>query len=151
MKYAMLPEQWEESIETLRGAGHELAELSDADFLIYNGDGSDFPLPLPENIKFVQIPSAGVDHLLDVMKETDVIWSNAAGVFDNTVAESTIALLLAQLHAHRYVNDTFSNYEEGRITSPTCTRTRLWRSSAPAASASGSSRCSLALARASSP
>ncbi len=47
MKYAMLPEQWQESIETLQGAGHELAELSDADFLIYNGDGSDFPLPLP--------------------------------------------------------------------------------------------------------
>ncbi len=46
------------------------------------------------------------------MKETDVIWSNAAGVFDNTVAESTISLLLAQLHAHRYVNDTFSSYEE---------------------------------------
>lgn len=112
MKYAMLPEQWQESIETLQGAGHELSELSDADFLIYNGDGSNFPLPLPENIKFVQIPSAGVDHLLDVMKETDVIWSNAAGVFDNTVAESTIALLLAQLHAHRYVNDTFSSYEE---------------------------------------
>lgn len=112
MKYAMLPEQWEESVETLRGAGHELAELSDADFLIYNGDGSDFPLPLPENINFVQIPSAGVDHLLDVMKETDVTWSNAAGVFDNTVAESAIALLLAQLHAHRYVNDTFSNYDE---------------------------------------
>ena len=73
MKYAMLPEQWEESVETLRGSGHELAELSDADFLIYNGDGSDFPLPLPENIKFVQIPSAGVDHLLDVMKETDAV------------------------------------------------------------------------------
>ena len=54
MKYAMLPEQWEESIETLRGAGHELAELSMPTF-IYNGDGSDFPLPLPENIKFVQI------------------------------------------------------------------------------------------------
>ena len=30
-------------------------------------------------------------------------WSNAAGVYDSTVAESTIGLLLAQLHSHKRV------------------------------------------------
>ena len=46
------------------------------------------------------------------MQGTEVPWSNAAGVYDNTVAESTIALLLAQLHAHRRVNGTFESYSD---------------------------------------
>ena len=96
----------------LDAAGFERAALGDASFLIYNGDGTDFPDPLPENIGFVQIPSAGVDHVLDAMKGSSVPWSNAAGVYDNTVAESTIGLLLAQLHAHRRVNGTFDSYSD---------------------------------------
>lgn len=112
MKYAIEPHPWEETIEVLDAAGFERAPLDEASFLIYTGNGTDFPDPLPENIGFVQIPSAGVDHVLDAMKGTSVPWSNAAGVYDNTVAESTIALLLAQLHAHRRVNGTFDSYAE---------------------------------------
>ncbi|MDO5031088.1 D-isomer specific 2-hydroxyacid dehydrogenase family protein [Corynebacterium sp.] len=112
MKYAMLPDVWEETTEALAAAGHELTELAAADFLVFNGKPADFPLPLPGNIKFVQVPMAGVDQLLEVMRRTDVPWSNAAGVFDGTVAESAIALLLAQLHAHRRVNGSFSSYED---------------------------------------
>ncbi|MCG7275651.1 D-isomer specific 2-hydroxyacid dehydrogenase family protein [Corynebacterium singulare] len=112
MKYAIEPKPWEETIAVLDAAGFERAALSDASFLIYTGDGTDFPDPLPENIGFVQIPSAGVDHVLDAMKGSSVPWSNAAGVYDNTVAESTIALLLAQLHAHRRVNGTFDSYSD---------------------------------------
>lgn len=112
MKYAIEPKPWEETIAVLDAAGFERTALADASFLIYTGDGTDFPDPLPENIGFVQIPSAGVDHVLDIMKDSTVPWSNAAGVYDNTVAESTIALLLAQLHAHRRVNGTFDSYAD---------------------------------------
>ena len=112
MKYAIEPKPWEETIAVLDAAGFERTALSDASFLIYTGDGTDFPDPLPDNIGFVQIPSAGVDHVLEAMKDSSVPWSNAAGVYDNTVAESTIALLLAQLHAHRRVNGTFDSYAD---------------------------------------
>ena len=112
MKYAIEPKPWEETIAVLDAAGFERTALSDASFLIYTGDGTDFPDPLPDNIGFVQIPSAGVDHVLEAMKDSTVPWSNAAGVYDNAVAESTIALLLAQLHAHRRVNGTFDSYAD---------------------------------------
>ena len=112
MKYAIEPKQWEETIAVLDAAGFERVPLDEASFLIYTGDGTDLPDPLPDNIGFVQIPSAGVDHVLEAMKDSSVPWSNAAGVYDNTVAESTIALLLAQLHAHRRVDGTFDSYAE---------------------------------------
>ena len=60
----------------------------------------------------VQVPFAGVDHLLDVMRNTSARWSNAAGLYDATVAESTIALLLAQLHAHKRVGTSWDNRDE---------------------------------------
>ncbi|WP_293770447.1 D-isomer specific 2-hydroxyacid dehydrogenase family protein [uncultured Corynebacterium sp.] len=109
MKYAMLPTPWEETVEALAAAGHELVGLDDAEFLVFNGSPDDFPQPLPDSIGFVQAPFAGVDHVLDLIESTGVPWSNAAGVYDSTVAESTIALLLAQLHAHKRVGKSWSN------------------------------------------
>jgi len=53
-----------------------------------------------------------VDHLLGVMRDTTARWSNAAGLYDATVAESTIALLLAQLHAHKRVGTSWDNRDE---------------------------------------
>ncbi|WP_448855617.1 D-isomer specific 2-hydroxyacid dehydrogenase family protein [Corynebacterium camporealensis] len=112
MKYAMLPEPWQETLDALDEAGHEQVELTDADVLVFNGAAEDFPETLPESVQLVQVPFAGVDHLLDLMRETDVRWSNAAGVYDSTVAESTIALLLAQLHAHKRVGTSWDNRDE---------------------------------------
>ena len=62
MKYAIIPEPWEETIEALDAAGHERVELKDAEFLVFNGQPDDFP-ELPESIGFVQVPFAGVDHI----------------------------------------------------------------------------------------
>lgn len=110
MKYAIVPEPWEETTAALEAAGHERVALEDAEFLVFNGQPADFP-ELPESIGFVQVPFAGVDHILDLIRSTNVRWSNAAGLYDSTVAESTIALLLAQLHAHKRV-DTWDNRDE---------------------------------------
>lgn len=110
MKYAIVPESWEETTAALDAAGHERVALEDAEFLVFNGQPDDFP-ELPESIGFVQVPFAGVDHILDLIRSTNVRWSNAAGLYDSTVAESTIALLLAQLHAHKRV-DTWDNRDE---------------------------------------
>ena len=110
MKYAIVPEPWEVTTAALEAAGHERVALEDAEFLVFNGQPDDFP-ELPESIGFVQVPFAGVDHILDLIRSTNVRWSNAAGLYDSTVAESTIALLLAQLHAHKRV-DTWDNRDE---------------------------------------
>ena len=112
MKYAMLPTPWEETLQALDAAGHERAPLEDAEVLIFNGGPDDFPQPLPPNVGLVQVPFAGVDHLLGVMRDTTARWSNAAGLYDATVAESTIGLLLAQLHAHKRVGTSWDNRDE---------------------------------------
>lgn len=112
MKYAMLPTPWEETLQALDAAGHERAPLDDAEVLIFNGGPDDFPQPLPPSVGLVQVPFAGVDHLLDVMRDITARWSNAAGLYDATVAESTIALLLAHLHAHKRVGTSWDNRDE---------------------------------------
>ena len=78
MKYAMLPTPWEETLHALDAAGHERVALDDAEVLIFNGGPDDFPQPLPPSVGLVQVPFAGVDHLLDVMRDTTARWSNAA-------------------------------------------------------------------------
>lgn len=104
MKFAFLHQDWPDAIAEITAAGHErVTDLEQADFLVFSG--GDFPDPLPENIKFVQAPFAGVDALLEsgALKPGKVRWANASGLYDDTVAESTIGLLLAQLHMHKTV------------------------------------------------
>ncbi|MFH0412162.1 D-isomer specific 2-hydroxyacid dehydrogenase family protein [Corynebacterium sp. L4756] len=108
MKYAMHPAVWEESAAALDAAGHTHVALSEnPDLLFFAGKTEDFPEDLPESVQLIQVPFAGVDGILDLIADTHskygVRWSNAAGVYDSTVAESTIGLLLAQLHAHKRV------------------------------------------------
>ena len=108
MKYAMHPAVWEESAAALDAAGHSHVALNEnPDLLFFAGKTEDFPEDLPESVQLIQVPFAGVDGILDLIADTHskygVRWSNAAGVYDSTVAESTIGLLLAQLHAHKRV------------------------------------------------
>ena len=116
MRYAILPHPWPEAISALDEAGHSRVPLEQAEFLLFNGETEEFPEPLPESLGFVQVPFAGVDNILDLIRKTHeatgVRWSNAAGLYDSTVAESTIALLLAQLHAHKRVGQTWGNRDE---------------------------------------
>lgn len=104
MRFAFLPAEWPEAIAEIEAAGHEhVTDLGQADFLVFNGGPADFPDPLPTNIRYVQATYAGVDALVDagVLTPGEVRWANASGLYDDTVAESTIALLLSQLHMHK--------------------------------------------------
>lgn len=102
MKFAMLPRVWDTTVKTLEDAGHTFVEnLEEADFLFFNGMGKHFPEELPKNIKFVQNAFAGMDSLAESGKLTpDVRWANAAGLYGQTVAESTLGLILALYHQH---------------------------------------------------
>lgn len=104
MKFAFQPQQWSDSIAEIEAAGHEYVEdIHDADFLVFNGGPDKFPDPLPENIRYIQSTFAGVDalHEAGLIRPDGIRWACASGLYDDTVAESTIAILLAQMHRHK--------------------------------------------------
>lgn len=101
MKFLMYPHSWDKVQKTLENAGHTLVDdIDDADCMLFNGKPDELP-EIPESLGFVQLHLAGVDAFVDQMKASSARWANAAGLYDKTVAESAIALLLAQLHAHK--------------------------------------------------
>ena len=102
MKYAIYPHVWEEATAVIDVAGHERVELAEADFLLFNGEPYEFPDQLPDSLAFVQLPFAGVDHMLEVIAQHEQVrFSHARGLYDSTVAESTVGLMLAVGHAHK--------------------------------------------------
>lgn len=107
MKFAMLPHRWSKPLEALEAAGHEESPLDEAEFLVFNGT-SDFP-ELPESVRYVQVAFAGMDALREQGVLTDSVrWANAAGLYADTVAESTIAMLLAVAHKFPAIIDAKS-------------------------------------------
>lgn len=106
MKFAFQPQEWPDAIAEIEAAGHTYVEdVHDADFLVFNGGPGKFPDPLPENIRYVQATFAGIDalHEAGLIRPGGVRWACASGLYDDTVAESTIAILLAQMHMHKMI------------------------------------------------
>ncbi|GAB3704979.1 D-isomer specific 2-hydroxyacid dehydrogenase family protein [Corynebacterium nasicanis] len=106
MKFAFQPQEWPDAIAEIEAAGHTFVpDLEDADFLVFNGGPDKFPDPLPANIRYVQATFAGIDalHEAGLIRPGGVRWACASGLYDDTVAESTIALLLAQMHMHKLI------------------------------------------------
>ncbi|MBV7281815.1 D-isomer specific 2-hydroxyacid dehydrogenase family protein [Corynebacterium sp. TAE3-ERU30] len=101
MKYAMGPTHWDTVEEQLAAVGGELTEdLSEAELLVYNGSAEDFP-ELPDSVKWVQFGLAGIDaYFTHGVIDGSRRYSNCSGTFARPVAESAVALLLAQLHQH---------------------------------------------------
>jgi phosphoglycerate dehydrogenase-like enzyme len=79
----------------VRSAGGEVGPLDEADGLVWvdpNPDG--FPASLPDRVRWVQLPSAGVESWLDRI-DRDRRWTTAAPAFGRSVAEHAVALMLA--------------------------------------------------------
>lgn len=111
MKFAFLPKPWTQVVEDLEARGHHLVDLSDnPDMLLFRGGPDDFPDELPASVQVVQIAYAGIEALLEagVLRGHDVRWANAGGLYDDTVAEATLALLLAVLHRHKAVQRSWN-------------------------------------------
>src|SRR6201999_2106116 len=64
-------------------------------------DGRPETLPaLPEGVRWVQLPGAGVDRWIDRLRASPgVVFTCSTGVYSRPVAEHALALLLAGLHA----------------------------------------------------
>lgn len=83
--------------------GAEVGPIDAATALVWAGnDPAEFPRELPATISWVQLPSAGVEEWFAagvIQRHPDVVWTSAAGAFAATVAEHTLALLLAGVRA----------------------------------------------------
>ncbi|WP_175934611.1 D-isomer specific 2-hydroxyacid dehydrogenase family protein [Corynebacterium sp. Marseille-P4321] len=117
MKFAFLPKPWDTPVEELEGEGHEFVQLEDdPDVLLFRGGPDDFPDTLPESVKLVQIVYAGVEALLEngtleKHAKNGVRFANAGGLYDDTVAESALALLLAVEHRLKAVDREWNNLQ----------------------------------------
>lgn len=115
MKFAFLPTPKDTPIAELEAAGHEHVALDgDPDMVIFGGGPDDFPDELPESVQVVQVVYAGVEALLErgiLAKHAaqGVRFANAGGLYDDTVAESTLALLLAVEHRLKAVRPEWNN------------------------------------------
>ena len=113
MKFAYLPKPKDEPIAALEAKGHTHVGLEDnPDIVVFGGGPEDFPDELPGSVKVVQIIYAGVENLQDVIakhSKNGVRFANAGGLYDDTVAESTLALLLAVEHRLKAVTEQWNN------------------------------------------
>lgn len=113
MKFTYVPKPKEQPIADMEAAGHTHVALEDnPDMVLFGGGPDDFPDELPESVKVVQILYAGVENLQDVFAKhaaNGVRFANAGGLYDDTVAESTLALLLAVEHRIKAVSNEWNN------------------------------------------
>ncbi|WP_342318253.1 D-isomer specific 2-hydroxyacid dehydrogenase family protein [Corynebacterium mayonis] len=119
MRFAFLPKSWDRVAADLEAAGHTHVDFAeDPELVLFLGEADDFPEELPQSVKVVQICYAGVEALAKrgILAKHDVRWANAAGLYDDTVAESALALLLAVLHQHRAVSREWNQRELNRTT-----------------------------------
>ena len=82
--------------QAVRDGGGEIAPLEHADGLVWlTGDPADVP-ELPASVRWVQLPSAGVEQWLrSGVVEDGRAWTSATGSFGLPVAEHALALMLA--------------------------------------------------------
>ncbi|RVW00878.1 D-isomer specific 2-hydroxyacid dehydrogenase family protein [Rhodococcus spongiicola] len=86
-------------LEAVTRGGANAAALADAHALVWAGnDPAAFPGDVPETIRWVQLPSAGVEEWFAagvIQRHPEIVWTSAAGAYAATVAEHAFAMLLA--------------------------------------------------------
>ncbi len=81
--------------EAVRAGGGETGPLERAEALVWVDSSPDeFPGELPDSVRWVQLPSAGVELWLDRI-DRDRDWTSAAGAYGRPVAEHALMLMLA--------------------------------------------------------
>lgn len=81
--------------EAVLAAGGRIAPLERADAIVWLDSNPDsLPDELPEQVRWVQLPSAGVERWLP-RTDGSRLWTSAAGAYGRPVAEHAVALMLA--------------------------------------------------------
>ena len=80
-----------------RGGGVVVDEPGEAEAIVWLGsDNSKLPELLHPGVRWVQLPSAGVESWMEEgLIDTELVYTSAAGVYSETVAEHALALMLA--------------------------------------------------------
>lgn len=95
------PDPLSEVVEAVEAGGLVLAtSLEDADAVVWFGrDPAELDVALPEGIRWLQIPDAGVEKWIDAgFLDRGFVVTSAAGVYGGQVAEHALALVLACVH-----------------------------------------------------
>jgi phosphoglycerate dehydrogenase-like enzyme len=80
--------------EAITAAGGQIGPLEEADALVWLGSNpNEFP-KLPDRLRWVQLPWAGVENWLDKLDDKRV-WTSATIAFGKPVAEHALTLMLA--------------------------------------------------------
>lgn len=122
MKFTQIPERDDVIVAKLEQHGHTYVDSAGrAEFIVLLGGPDDVPDPMPESVRFIQTQMSGIDalHRAGVLKKSGVRWANAAGLYENTVAESALALLLAVYHQHKAAGQDASWSGRARIEAET--------------------------------
>ena len=95
----MAPDPDGAASEIARGAGAEVVGLDAAEALAWTvSDPSEFPERLPDAVRWVQLPSAGVEAwIARGIIDRERTWTSATGAYALPVAEHALLLLLAGL------------------------------------------------------
>jgi phosphoglycerate dehydrogenase-like enzyme len=85
-----------ELVRAVELAGGSVVSLGQADGVVWNGTRPDSLPDLPRSVRWVQLPSAGVEPWMERISATpQVTFTSAAGAYAPQVAEHALALLLA--------------------------------------------------------
>ncbi len=116
-----------ERLESIIGAEHTYVTPSSREEIAEEGKGTDIYFgfcsedifPLLPNIKWIQASSAGMDkHVYPAMRESDVILTNAAGLYGTHVADQAFALLLGLTRGIHHFTRNQDNHKWGGSKSP---------------------------------
>ena len=89
------PDDPEHLIRAVRDGGGEPVALEDAEAVVWAGSPKDLP-ELPEAVRWVQLPAAGVEPWLERVRETPgAQFTSATGAYATQVAELALGLLIA--------------------------------------------------------
>ena len=87
-------------IRGIERGGGVLTPLDDAEAVVWAQGPDTFPAELPDSVRWVQLPSAGVEPWISAgIVDTDRAWTSAAGAYAGNVAEHGVLLLLAGVRA----------------------------------------------------
>lgn len=81
--------------QAIEAGGGQVGDLADAAGYVHLTGVASLP-DLPATVRWVQVPSAGVEaYLASGRLDDDRVWTSAAGAYSETVAEHAVALLMA--------------------------------------------------------
>jgi phosphoglycerate dehydrogenase-like enzyme len=83
--------------EAVREAGGQIVPIEKADGLIWFGtpDGLKTTLSNSNNLRWIQLPAAGIEAYLPLIRASSATWTAAKGVYADTCAEQAIGLAIA--------------------------------------------------------